>query len=576
VYSTASLLGDMSDNTASASKSLEMLHKPVVRAKLCPEPLNGMTLAKCVRRTGAVGAAKPARDHPELVRLALSSFAALSGDSREQEVRALVELVRLSRVTLVIAEEGSDKSAVLRSMVMPLLQDHGGGTTKEIAVLFDWWKKVPLAVLKARIDEALARVVGDAAYAMEDHPSADRLSERLAARQRAFDCTFVIIFDRFEEYLAASAESDGIREFEAEFVEAVNSRTISANFVLSIDEHATSQLARLQEHITGLGDAQVRLSKVESERASLAKPHPEASADRLVGSQAPRTQAPTSETNVWQSDAPSREPFLSRTAERQGEMATAGEPIVASAEVDYERHDQVESPATVSDARDPIAARAAAAPRKWSWTRAAIALVIVLAIVSSLASLGIRRGGEPERGPIAAAVSPPDNAAQADAKAAQHENARITPDAPPPDGAVPTPEVHPAPAPQPQVAPDEPSSAASSDSPSVATPGPAARADAPRSPLLYINIGSEAQREYAEHIMAPLARHGIRVAGIRMVGAGPPVSDLRYFHSADRAEAVRINRALDAVGKPAQRLRHVPGLEDRQPRSQYELWLPPP
>jgi hypothetical protein len=523
----------MSDNTASANKSLEMLRKPVVRAKLCPEPLNGMTLAKCERRTGVVGAAKPARDHPELVRLALSSFAALSGDSREQEVRALVELVRLSRVTLVIAEEGSDKSAVLRSMVMPLLQDHAGGTTKEIAVLFDWWKKAPLAVLKARIDEALARVVGDAAYAMEDHPSADRLSERLAARQRAFDCRFVIIFDRFEEYLAASAESDEIREFEAHFVEAVNSRTISANFVLSVDERATSQLARLHEHIVGLGDAQVRLSKVDLERASSAKPHSEASADRLVGSQAPRTHAPISQTNVWQSDAPSHEPVL-------------------------------------------VAARAADARRKWFWTRAAIAVVILLAVVASLALLGIRRGGEPERGRMAAAVSPTDKAAQTDAKGAQHENARITPDAPPLDGAVPTPEVHPAPAPQPQVAPDEPSSAASSDSPSVATPGPTARADAPRSPLLYINIGSEAQREYAERIVAPLARRGIRVGGIRVVGAGPPVSDLRYFHSADRAEAVRINRALDVAGKPAQSLRYVPGLEDRQPRSHYELWLPPP
>jgi hypothetical protein len=508
-------------------------------------------------------------------RMALSSFAALSGDPREQEVRALVELVRLSRVTLLIAEDGSDKSGVLRSMVMPLLQDHSSGTTKEIAVWFDWWKKAPLTVLKARIDEALARVVGDAAYAMEDHPSADHLCARLAARQRAFDCKFVIIFDRFEEYLAALTESDEIREFEAQFVEAVNSPAISANFVLSIDERAAPQLARLREHIPGLGDAQVRLSKLESERAWPATPHPEAPADRLVGSRAPLPPPPTSEVNISHSDAGLREPVLRRTAERQGKIGTTGEPIVSGADVDHERHDQVKSPATAAEARDPIAARSADTPRKWSWTRAAIAVVIVLAIVSSVALLGTRRGGEPEGGPIAAAVSPPDNAAQTDAKGAQHENAQIAPDALPPDETVSRPQIH-APAPQPQVVLDKPSSAASSDSSSVATPSPAAKADAPRSPLLYINIGSEAQREYAERIVAPLARRGIRVGGIRVVGVGPPVSDLRYFHSADRVEAVRINRALDVAGKPAQRLRYVPGLEDQQPRSHYELWLPPP
>jgi hypothetical protein len=506
--------------------------------------------------------------------MALSSFAALSVDSREQEVRALVELVRLSRVTLLIAEDGSGKSAVLRSMLMPLLQDHTSGITKEISVLFDWWKKAPLAVLKARIDEALARAVGDAAYAMEDHSSADHLCARLAARQRAFDCKFVIIFDRFEEYLAAPTESDEIREFEAQFVEAVNSPTISANFVLSVDERAAPQLARLREHIPGLGDAQVRLSKLESERPWPATPHPEASAGRLVGSRAPIAEPPTSETTVSQSDARPREPVLRRTAERQGETAAAGEPIWAGAGVRHEWPDQVESPATASEARDPIAAPAGDAQRKRPWTRAGIALVILLAIVSSVALLGIRRGGEPERGPVAAAVSPPDPGSQTDAQGGHHENARIAPDAPPSDEPLPTPALDAAPVPVPPVALDKPSSDASSSSTAVPTRGRAA--DRPPGALLYIVVGSEAQREYAEHILAPLARRGIRVGGIRVVGAGPPVSDLRYFHSADRAEAATINRALDAVGKPAQRLRYVPGLEDRQPRSHYELWLPPP
>ena len=203
-------------------------------------------------------------------------------------------------------------------------------------------------------------------------------------------------------------------------------------------------------------------------------------------------------------------------------------------------------------------------------------LVILLVIVSSAALLGIRRGGEPERGPIATAVSPPDTAAQTDAQGRHDENARIGPHALPSDEALPTPDVPAAPAPQPQVALDKPSSAASSSPSSAATPRPAPAASGPPGVLLYIVVGSEAQREYAERIVAPLARRGIRVGGIRVARGGPPVSDLRYFHPADRAEAATINRALDAIGKPAQSLRYVPGLEDREPRSHYELWLPAP
>jgi hypothetical protein len=101
-------------------------------------------------------------------------------------------------------------------------------------------------------------------------------------------------------------------------------------------------------------------------------------------------------------------------------------------------------------------------------------------------------------------------------------------------------------------------------------------ASEPAAPQLYIHVRSEAQRAYAERMIEPLARHGIRVSGIKVVSAGPPVSDLRYFRSADRAEALRINRALDVVGTPAQRLKYIGGDEEQAPRRQYELWLSPP
>jgi hypothetical protein len=105
-----------------------------------------------------------------------SSLAAVSADPRVQEVRMLVELVRLSRVTLLFAEPGSDKSAVVRSSVMPLLQEDGGGTVREVAVLLDWWEKVPLAVLNARIDEALAQIPSAHGSLRGSRPSTARSS----------------------------------------------------------------------------------------------------------------------------------------------------------------------------------------------------------------------------------------------------------------------------------------------------------------------------------------------------------------------------------------------------------------
>src|SRR3954469_19000869 len=136
-----------------------------------------------------------------------SSLTSESIDPREQEARMLVELVRLSRVTLLIAESGSDKSAFVRSTVLPVLQADRGAARKEVAVLLEWWQRLPLDVLNARIDEALAHIFGDAAHAVGDHGSAHSLSTRLAARQRIFNCSFIIILDRFEEYLAAAAEN---------------------------------------------------------------------------------------------------------------------------------------------------------------------------------------------------------------------------------------------------------------------------------------------------------------------------------------------------------------------------------
>jgi hypothetical protein len=537
--------------------------------------------------------------------MGLPPLDAVSADAREHEVRMLVDLVRLSRVTLLFAESGSDKSGFVRSGVMPLLQHDRGGTVKQVAVLLDWWEKVPLAVLNARIDEALARMVGDAAHAMGDHASADSLCARLAARQRAFDCTFIIIFDRFEEYLAAPADRPDVRDFEAQFVEAVNSGTLAANFLLSLDEDAAPLLARLRERIPGLGDARVRLPKVDAEHAARLPAHPPALADQLVGSRAAAGQRDTSSAQISRHDAPRSRAVEEAGDERQPGIASAREPVGPIADIVPERHDPV-AETTVVRARSHAATRAAEASSRSGWRSASIMVAIMVAVLSLLVMLATRHGSGPAPDGATPGATLP---AQNDAKAGRDEQAQTDPPARPGDesrlrseeanatskgnAGNPIESAASPPAETPSTgtlsheavggsdaskvpAPEKPLASAPPPAQARKAENPRAAASEPAAPLLYINVRSEAQRAYAERLIEPLARHGIRVSGIKVVSAGPPVSDLRYFRSADRAEALRINRALDVVGTPAQHLKYIGGVEEQAPRRQYELWLPPP
>jgi hypothetical protein len=233
----------------------------------------------------------------------------------------------------------------------------------------------------------------------------------------------------------------------------------------------------------------------------------------------------------------------------------------------------------------------------------------VLAVIGLVLVLGQPRVGEPPPdAPVASRPTPP---AEREAPAARQEQAQTIAPAPAdekavaavlppaqekPVAAAPSAEQKPLP-PEPPgaetprtadpspatekpavaVAPSEEKPVASAPPPPQERPlekSPAAAASGP--PLLFIIARNDAQRTYAAGLIEPLARHGIRVSGIRVASAGPPVSDLRYYRRADRAEAARINRALDVVGRPAERLSYVAGFEEPQPRRHFELWLSPP
>jgi hypothetical protein len=92
-------------------------------------------------------------------------------------------------------------------------------------------------------------------------------------------------------------------------------------------------------------------------------------------------------------------------------------------------------------------------------------------------------------------------------------------------------------------------------------------------PSVYIHVLNDSAREQARLLAPALEKKGIALAGIKVVGAGPRSSDLRYFRPSEKEEAMRVQAALLSLGLPAQRLKGISGFETSAVPRQYELWL---
>jgi hypothetical protein len=92
-------------------------------------------------------------------------------------------------------------------------------------------------------------------------------------------------------------------------------------------------------------------------------------------------------------------------------------------------------------------------------------------------------------------------------------------------------------------------------------------------PSVYIHVLNESARDQARRLAPALERKGIALAGIKVVGAGPRASDLRYFRPSEKEEAARVQAALLSLGLPARQLKSISGYETSAVPRQYELWL---
>jgi hypothetical protein len=206
--------------------------------------------------------------------------------AHEQEARLLAELLRTSRLALLFDATGGSKTSLLTEGLMPLLRRRvgdrpeaagaresgvvvpfpdqrsrasarGARRRREIVVYFDRWTEPPLAALQVAIHKA-------AAGAGERAAPAARLRDALADLSNRFDANFIILLDRFEEFLRAPAEREGAANFVDELVEAVRQPGLPANFLLSLNEEARPRLARLRQRIPGFDDFSLKLAGVQS------------------------------------------------------------------------------------------------------------------------------------------------------------------------------------------------------------------------------------------------------------------------------------------------------------------------
>lgn len=203
---------------------------------------------------------------------------AVSWYPRETEASFLAELLRQSRLTVLYGEAGAGKTALLKNGVLPRLRRRASDRdftvapeppkelpfpdrrqihtaaerAPEVAIFFDEWNEAPLAALEARLRGALP-----ARRPRTAEPAAS-MAKSLGAWNKELGARFLIIFDAFDQYLAASRDAPGIRNFGAQFVEVLKDERLPANFLLALRDERPL-LERFEGRIARLGDTLVRL-----------------------------------------------------------------------------------------------------------------------------------------------------------------------------------------------------------------------------------------------------------------------------------------------------------------------------
>lgn len=215
---------------------------------------------------------------------ALSAGHDAAWQAHDGEARLLVELLRSSRLTLLFCDAETDKTAFLHAELMPLLRRRAGDQlapaaapresgvvvpfpdrrqraanaskrNREFVVHFDDWSGPPLPALRACIHRSAHSSAAE--RAAPPQPLGDTL-EALSSR---LDAQFIILFDRFEDFLRAPSDRAGHARFTDEWSEALQRPQLPANFLVAMNDDARPQLADLRQRIPGFDNFSLKLTR---------------------------------------------------------------------------------------------------------------------------------------------------------------------------------------------------------------------------------------------------------------------------------------------------------------------------
>lgn len=201
---------------------------------------------------------------------------------RVHEARLLALMLRTSRLTFVFAAEGTDKSALLCSGVVPLMQRRrsegaapaGDQATEgdppkradrrkramasplprtEIAIYFNQWGDAPVDALKSLVLSSLPKGVSHNAS------STSRLAEMVAQLHAELGLALVLVLDDFQEFLGRALDDEGVSRFTEEWVEAVLQPDLAVSFLIAMSESSRPRLDRFKGRIPGLDHNSLRL-----------------------------------------------------------------------------------------------------------------------------------------------------------------------------------------------------------------------------------------------------------------------------------------------------------------------------
>jgi len=494
----------------------------------------------------------------------------------------VLALSRISRVTVAL-ESGHGAGPAL--LAAARLTAHA-----ETCVLFDQWHGDPLADLAAVLFQA------DPALAPAPDESLAQALRTLQVRERR---SLLIIFDRFDLYLAQAADQAHIAAFDRAFVQMANDSELDVHFLLVQDESAESLLARFQHAIPGISDGCLRMPAGGIGDTPEDVPAPETSRasrrDRSFGmllerltTIAPVDQAaasrpmearPLTSMQPTEPEPPVEAPVSLQEYQPVFDDAAVVEvpPAVQEPVADYQEAPAAPIP-TAAD-RTPVTSEAPASlpltdmepieparpaePAEQPAPRRGKALALLMAAV-----LAVGAGFYAYRQQAPNLPAAPETRA-ATAQTASSANVAAAP-------TISSEEKQPAAAPALATAP-----ALAAESPARSVPAPVAAAATPAAaspiarstPTVYVHVRSERERERLQTLARTLAAQGIRVVDVKVINKGPSVADLRYFRDEDKDTAQAVQKAMVSAGVPVPRLSRMNGYEGSTRPGHFEAWL---